>query len=73
MFPFLSYSVVLFVLLAGFALGVILGWGLRDINWRRIFDPDGGKLVWLHKRRKAARARVIVDNVIEFPRERRAS
>jgi len=78
MFPYLSFSVVAFVLFAGFCLGVILGWGLRDGRFR-FFDGDGGELIplpfrdadgrikWARKRdRIAARE----DNVIPFPKRK---
>jgi hypothetical protein len=73
MFPFLDFGAITFVLLAGFALGVLLGWGLRDIDFKRFFDGDGGELLPLRRRRKDAIGRVPGDeigNVIQFPRRK---
>jgi hypothetical protein len=78
MFPYLSFSVVAFVLLAGFALGVLLGWGLRDGRFR-FFDGDGGELIPLPYRDESGRVRwgrkrfriaAHEDNVIPFPKRK---
>jgi hypothetical protein len=78
MFPYLSFSVVAFVLFAGFCLGVILGWGLRDGRFR-FFDGDGGELIPLPYRdddgrikwaRKRYRIAAREDNVIPFPKRK---
>jgi hypothetical protein len=78
MFPYLSFSVVAFVLLAGFGLGILLGWGLRDGRFR-FFDGDGGELIPLPYRdegghirwgRKRFRVAAREDNVIPFPKRK---
>jgi hypothetical protein len=47
MFPFLDFGAVAFVLFAGFGLGVLLGWALKDRESKSSFDGDGGEpIVW---------------------------
>lgn len=50
MFPYLSFSVVVFMLLAGFALGTLFGFSLKKLSW---FDGDGGELVPLPEQLEA--------------------
>jgi hypothetical protein len=47
MFPYLDFAVVSFVLFAGFGLGALFGYFLKDINFKSFFDGDGGELVRL--------------------------
>ena len=42
MFPYLSFSVVVFMLFAGFALGTIFGFAMKKLSW---FDGDGGEVL----------------------------
>ena len=42
MFPYLSFSVVVFMMFAGFALGTLFGFSLKKLSW---FDGDGGEVV----------------------------
>jgi hypothetical protein len=47
MFPYLDFAVVSFVLFAGFGLGALFGYFLRELRARTFFDGDGGELIAL--------------------------
>jgi hypothetical protein len=77
MFPFLDFGAVAFVLFAGFGLGVLLGWALRDRESRPSHDGDGGELAPATRAAGDVRARNRFDDgrlaeIIPFPRRRRA-
>ena len=46
MLPYLSFGVLMFMLLAGFFLGTMFGYFIKEVGLRRFFsDPDGGEPV----------------------------
>jgi hypothetical protein len=77
MFPFLDFGAVAFVLFAGFGLGVLLGWSLKDRESRTSFDGDGGEPLPLERSVANVQPRdrfdgVQLADVIPFPRRRKA-
>jgi hypothetical protein len=44
MLPYLSFGVLVFMLLAGFFLGTMFGYLIKELGARRFgYDPEGGK------------------------------
>jgi hypothetical protein len=71
MFPYLDFGVVSFVLFAGFGLGVLLGYFLKDTRGKAEFDGDGGELTPLPGLTEAqSGGRSDLAEVIPFPRRR---
>jgi hypothetical protein len=69
MFPYLDFGVVSFVLFAGFGLGVLFGYFLKDT--RAYFDGDGGELIPVPALTEAKSGRrPDLAEVIPFPRRR---
>jgi hypothetical protein len=71
MFPYLDFAVVSFVLFAGFGLGALFGYFLKDIDFKSFFDGDGGELITLQKATEADGAnRGTLAEIIPFPSRR---
>jgi hypothetical protein len=49
---YLSFGVLAYVLGAGFTLGILLAWGIRSLDGRRIGGPEGGKLITISRRQE---------------------
>lgn len=71
MFPYLDFAVVSFVLFAGFLLGALFGYFLKEMRARSYFDGDGEPIPM----QDVTEARLDLARVIPFPagRHRRAS
>lgn len=69
MFPYLDFALVSFVLFAGFGLGMLLGYLIKDAPRRSFFDGDGGELIAFPDLTEA-RAADAGAEIIPFPRHR---